>query len=409
MAGTAPKKLVVCLDGTNDQIGSSLPTNVGKTFEMLSLTHPDQQLAYYDPGVGTLPTSSARGTVGRLFSRGAELAFGWGIRANLAQAYTWLMQHYQFGDEIHVFGFSRGAYTARALVGMLNRPGLLRPGSENLVDYAVHEYATNKPLTDKRKKGIEQFADAFCWGTRNDQLTPEWTAADHHPGWHAVPISYLGLWDTVEATGLGPFGRLNWPYTHELYNVRRGRHAVSIDEWRGPYPEFLVAPGAHVDEAWFAGVHSDIGGTFDDCELSTITLKWVVDGVISDLLLREDDSYSLPCSVRPADAWAPVHRNDAVWKLSGRHVRTIPEHAKVHASVRARVEHGDPPYRAAVPPSVTYVDERTWLDPVPSDRLHVGAPLRRVSRTATAEPAAAGAPAASATAPAPSHSAAGRT
>src|SRR5262249_18670176 len=126
------RKIIICLDGTNDEIGNARPTNVGKVYEMLKMTEPSVQIAYYDPGIGTLPASTARGYVERKVSRIGELAFGWGLRSKLADAYRWLMQHYQFKDEIYIFGFSRGAYTARALVGMLNRPGLLRPGSENL-------------------------------------------------------------------------------------------------------------------------------------------------------------------------------------------------------------------------------------------------------------------------------------
>ena len=186
-----PKKIIICLDGTNDEIGKARPTNVGKTFEMLSLTDPSTQIAYYDPGVGTLPDPTAHGKVGRLTSRG-RACLRTGHAKNLIQAYTWLMQHYQFHDEIYIFGFSRGAYTARALIGMLNRPGLLRPGSENLVEYAVEQYATNKHPDVTRKAGLSEFADAFCWGTENNPLSADWKDPIFHWGRHAVPIQYLG-------------------------------------------------------------------------------------------------------------------------------------------------------------------------------------------------------------------------
>src|ERR1700712_4936666 len=146
------RRIVMCLDGTGDQIGVSRATNVAKVYQMLDLRQPDEQIAFYDPGVGTLPAPTARGKVGRSFSRMGELAFGVGLRANLTQAYAWLMQHYHPGDELYVFGFSRGAYTARALVGMLARPGLLRPGSDNLVDYAVALYAVNGTPDEKRRR-----------------------------------------------------------------------------------------------------------------------------------------------------------------------------------------------------------------------------------------------------------------
>jgi uncharacterized protein (DUF2235 family) len=369
------KKIIICFDGTNDEIGVARPTNVGKTFEMISLTEPTIQIAYYDPGVGTLPASTAHGKVNRGISRTAELAFGWGIRANVVEAYTWLMQHYQFHDKIYVFGFSRGAYTARALVGMLNRPGLLRPGSENLVEYAVREYATNKPVDDTRKGGIAEFADAFCWGTATDQLSPAWADTKFHSGWHAVPIEYLGLWDTVEATGLGPVGKLNWPFTHSLFNVKRLRHAVSIDEHRGPYREFLVDPRAGFEEAWFAGVHCDVGGTFEDGQLSRIALKWVIDGVIRELVLREADSYSRQCTVNESDADGQLHHMAPMWNLAGRHHRKIPPAAVLHAAVKHRMEAPGSTYRPTLPDDVTYTGEGSWTTLVPATDLTAAPPV----------------------------------
>jgi uncharacterized protein (DUF2235 family) len=359
-----PKKIIICLDGTNDQIGKSRPTNVGKTFEMLSLTDPSAQIAYYDPGVGTLPDSTARGKLGRLMSRGAELAFGLGIRANLIQAYTWLMQHYQFHDEIYIFGFSRGAYTARALIGMLNRPGLLRPGSENLVEYAVEEYARNKSADATRKAGISEFADAFCWGTENDPLSADWKDPIFHWGRHAVPIQYLGAWDTVQATGLGPVGKLHWPFTRDLPNVIKIRHAVSIDEHRGPYHEYLVDKRQGVEEVWFAGVHCDVGGTFIDCSLATIALKWVIDGVVSQLVLREADSYSKSCTVTESDAYGELHSMSPFWILAGRHHRQIPAKAELHDAVRKRMQNLGLDYRPTVPSDVTYTADNQWIAPL---------------------------------------------
>jgi uncharacterized protein (DUF2235 family) len=349
----SPKNIVICLDGTNCQIGVSQPTNVAHTYEMLSLLDPTRQIAYYDPGVGTLPATTARGIIERRVSRIGELAFGIGIRAKLIQAYTWLMQHYRFGDNIYIFGFSRGAYTARALVGMLNRPGLLRPGSENLVPYAVRQYATNKQFSPAQLKGVQEFADAFCWGTVQDPLFTQ-PAPDPacHANWHAVPVQYLGVWDTVEAAGVLRWGEHNWPFTHDLPNAKQIRHAVAINEWRGPYRTFPIDParlanGASVDDApvqevWFAGVHSDIGGTYpDDSDLARIALKWVIDGAVERLILREHDSYSSRCDMRPAHSgqqrWqGRIHPLEAYWILATRHRRTMPTGAAIHQTALDR-------------------------------------------------------------------------
>jgi len=106
-----PKRIVLCFDGTANQIGAGNLTNVAKLFEMLEKNDPTSQLAYYDPGVGTLAParSSLIGKLTLLY----EQAFGVGLKDNVAQAYRYLMQHWRPGDAIYIFGFSRGAYTAR--------------------------------------------------------------------------------------------------------------------------------------------------------------------------------------------------------------------------------------------------------------------------------------------------------
>ena len=213
------KKIVICLDGTGNQMKARGHTNVAALYEMLDLSDPTTQLGYYDPGVGTMSSASARGGLDRWFSRMSGLAFGSGMRTNVAEAYTFLMQHWQPGDELYIFGFSRGAYTARALVGMLNRPGLLRPGSENLVPYAVAHYATNKSFSNADKKDMREFSHAFCWGTEAYPLSPPRAKDPYEMHWHSVPIAYLGVWDTVKAAGVLRLGNLHWPFTHQLFNV----------------------------------------------------------------------------------------------------------------------------------------------------------------------------------------------
>ena len=215
-----PKRIVMCLDGTGNEIGLSRATNVAKIYQMLDLREPSRQIAFYDPGVGTLPAPTARGRVGRSLSLVQQLAFGVGLRANLTAAYTWLVQHYHPGDDLYVFGFSRGAYTARALVGMLARPGLLRPGADNMVDYAVALYAVNGTPDDHRRAGICEFADSFCWGSEHRPVYDGWpdlaTESAFHEARHRVPVHYLGLFDTVKAAGLAGIGNVTWPETHRL-------------------------------------------------------------------------------------------------------------------------------------------------------------------------------------------------
>lgn len=129
------KNIILCLDGTANEYGKH-KTNVVHLFE--AAARDVEQTAYYDPGVGTFSSIGIpfAQPVGVLLGK----AFGLGLRQNLAEAYSYLMDHYESGDRVFVFGFSRGAFTARALAGMLHKCGLLEKGSGNLVPYAVKIY-----------------------------------------------------------------------------------------------------------------------------------------------------------------------------------------------------------------------------------------------------------------------------
>ena len=154
--------------------------------------------------------------------------------------------------------------------------------------------------------------------------------------WHyAVPVAYLGLWDTVKAAGFLRFGNLRWPYTRALSNVARIRHAVSIDERRRPYREYLVERHPlGLEERWFAGVHADVGGTFPDHRLATIALKWVTDGVVGELAI-DPEAYRSHCAVTEDFADAPIHNNGWLWYLAGgASAQSVP--ALVHPSVLVR-------------------------------------------------------------------------
>ncbi|MEO8906626.1 MAG: DUF2235 domain-containing protein [Microbacteriaceae bacterium] len=365
------RNLVVCLDGTGGQLRAKGNTNVLLLYKLLDHSDPTAQVAYYDPGVGTFAAAGAWTPAARALSRIQGLAFGSGLRQNLGEAYTWLMQNWVPGDRIFVFGFSRGAYTARALVGMLRAVGLMRPGSENLVPYTVASYA---------RRGGEKAID---WAEVH--LTSE-VFAQHVGSASTVPVEYLGIWDTVKAAGFLRW-EIRWPYTRAVPNARRIRHAVSIDEKRAPFKEYLVdaRADASLEEVWFAGVHSDVGGTFVDREptappprpgvktpdprLSTIPLKWIIEGAIAEGLIVRPRAVSAACAVSVADAMARLHKRGWAWLLLGTRNRRIPAGASVHSSVRARAA-GDPQFSA--PTDVVWADPG-WAD-APSAARADGAP-----------------------------------
>ncbi|MFI1938726.1 DUF2235 domain-containing protein [Streptomyces purpureus] len=352
------KNIVVCLDGTGNQLKATGNTNVVRLYEMLDLGDPTRQIAYYDPGVGTFSAAGAWTAPGRKVSRLSGLAFGSGLKTNLAEAYTYLMRHYEPGDRLYLFGFSRGAYTARALAGLIQAVGLLRPGSENLVPYAIGIYAKNRDFTKDDWDQLHRFAGTFSAPVG---------------GRFGVPVEYLGLWDSVKAAGLLRWN-LRWLHTRQLPNARRARHAVSLDERRRPYEEYLIErprtprpPPALVEQVWFAGVHSDVGGTFDDDpQLPTIALKWVVDGALDAGLLLKDAAYETALAVDAGHALGTVHRMGHVWALLTYRSRIAPPGASVHDSVRHRVAH-DPRYGRRLPKDVVWADT-DWLDPHPGVR-----------------------------------------
>jgi uncharacterized protein (DUF2235 family) len=344
------KNIVMCLDGTGNQLKAKGNTNVVRLYEMLDLSDPSKQIAYYDPGVGTFSAQGAWTPLGRWISKLAGLAFGFGLRANLGEAYTYLIQHYDVGDKLFVFGFSRGAYTCRALAGLLRAVGLLRPGSENLVPYAVGVYARNKDWSNDDWTQLHRFADTFC--RKIDRRV-------------AIPIDYMGVWDSVKAAGILRWN-LRWLYTRQIPNVRSVRHAVSIDEKRFPYREYLIEPltkssAPTVDEVWFAGVHSDVGGTFeDDPRLPRITLKWIVDGALDAGVLLKPNAYQASCALVPENALGRVHRMGIIWALLTYRRRRLPANVHVHESVKIRIGN-DSSYSGRIPQDVVWSDAN-WLN-----------------------------------------------
>lgn len=337
------KNLVLFFDGTGGEVRATGNSNVVQLFRRLQFV-ADEQLTYYDPGVGTFSSAGAWTSVAQRISRLFGNAFGAGMRTNLQEAYTFLINHWEPGDRIYVFGFSRGAYCARALAGLLHLIGVMRPGSDNLVRYAVSNYARRKPKWS-----------ADDWHQARQFASVMSRYVDGHP---SVPITYLGVWDTVKAPGLLRRS-MEWPFTRQLPNVLAGRHAVSIDEKRRPFREYLV-PAHHptIDEVWFAGVHSDIGGGFlDKPRLGDVALNWITDGARAAGILLRDDLPFAPITID--NATGIIHRMGWRWALLTYRRRPVPATAKIHTSVKCRIDK-EPDYARGRLPRDQWVDP-DWL------------------------------------------------
>ncbi len=267
-----PKNIVLCFDGTDNSVDGDC-TNVMRLFR--SLERSPRQLTYYDPGVGTLSDPSSTTRTGRFFSRLLDSALGHSLRDNFCEAYRFLVRYYEPGDDIFLFGFSRGAYTARAVAAGLHAFGLVRPEHENMTPY-VWSLLLNEPGLDRGGffEAPARFKKIFTSGD--------------------VPIHFVGVWDTVSSLGwIWDFRSV--PYTSNNPSVRRVRHAVSIDERRAFFRSNLYCysgkqdasgkrtltvpvPGQDLKEVWFPGVHSDVGGGYPDDEggLSKLALDWMI-------------------------------------------------------------------------------------------------------------------------------------
>jgi uncharacterized protein (DUF2235 family) len=345
-----PRNIVLCLDGTSNQF-SAINTNVVKMYAMLDRKRNDQ-LSYYQTGIGTFPPPGVWGRIKRWFITQLDLAIAWLLSEHVTDAYRFLMRYYQEGDRIYIFGFSRGAYTARALAGMLHKVGLLTQGNEELISFAWDAFAkqTDKSIYDGFKR-------TFC---------------------RDVSVHFLGLWDTVSSVGWA-WDQKSLPYTQNNPSVEIVRHAVSLDERRAYFLQNLWGSvPANVEQVWFPGVHCDVGGGYPESEsgLSAIALKWMVGEAEEASLYLDAQMVStvLPAQNIPGAAYTapyaggPPHEsltglwwileylpqrykdpaaNFAIrWRLHRGHHRYVGDGAKVHASVFERISLNlDPPYR----------------------------------------------------------------
>jgi uncharacterized protein (DUF2235 family) len=257
---SVPKNIVICCDGTGNEFGDH-NSNVVKLYGTL-IIDGKRQVGYYHPGVGTMGAPTASNRISRGWSTVMGLAFGAGLLANVGDAYRYLMTAYEDGDSIFLFGFSRGAYTARALAGLLHMFGLLCPGNDGLIPYILRLYAKRT-----RKAGgmthTFQVADGF-----------KGTFCRH------CPLRFVGVWDTVSSVGW-IWDPLKLPYTAVNPDMAAGRQALSIDECRCYFRNNLWGPalaGQDIKQVWFAGVHSDVGGSYAYTEsgLSQISLEWML-------------------------------------------------------------------------------------------------------------------------------------
>jgi uncharacterized protein (DUF2235 family) len=291
-----PKNLVICFDGTNNQFGPE-NTNVVRLIQVLDRDTSRQQLYYY-PGVGTLPEPNAFTRLQKWISKVYGLAFGSGLLRKVGEAYVFLMDVWEPGDRVYLFGFSRGAYTARVLAGLLHNLGLLPRGNSNLVPYVLRLNAAVRDIEPAREgAGYWRLCNDFRWsfaidvGEGGDQ--------------RRFPVHFLGVWDTVSSVGW-VWDPKRYPYTSRNPGVAVARHAVSVDERRWFFRQNLLQPadGQDLEERWFPGVHCDVGGGYPEADsgLWRVPFGWILDEARASGLLVDDDRLERVLGRTPASA-----------------------------------------------------------------------------------------------------------
>ncbi len=255
--------IVICADGTwnrpEEDLEKDFPTNVLKLSRAINPSaNGVKQHVFYDWGLGSYHNNLSAGATGR------------GIHKNILDGYRYIVQNYNTDDKIFLFGFSRGAYTVRALCGLINNCGILKRPDARLISEAWRIYKNPLPKNHPNGAAANIFRNTHC----------------HIP----IKVHFVGVWDTVGALGI-PFSIMGLFEKHdEFYDTKMGanvsiaRHALAIDEQREDFEPTIWNPNSGVDlkQIWFAGVHSDIGGSYPPDKKTGIRtadtpLAWMLD------------------------------------------------------------------------------------------------------------------------------------
>ncbi len=362
------RNIILCFDGTSNQFGDH-NTNIVKIYSKL-VQDPDIQLAFYDPGIGTLGPSG----MAKIMADGYKVlaqATGWGISQNIKDGYRYLMATYQPGDKVFIYGFSRGAFTARSLAGMINKVGLLHKGLINQVDYAYKMYSDsrNNPLAEKFKAtysrdcGVELIGVFDTVGALVGEklgvtlgvilssiafyfligLIGDWTQAEI-PQWWAAPSGLV--FALALKNPIGRFFERKILGSHHFHDqnlspkIKYAFHALAIDETRVRFRPTRwnmksIGPNQTVRQTWFAGVHVDVGGYFrDNAGVSDVALDWMLtNSSQAGLKLTPDSS----ADIHPSSS-QKLSRNSWLWWFLRLIPRDVNRDDEIHPSVFERIK-----------------------------------------------------------------------
>lgn len=389
------KNIILLSDGTGNSAAKRNKTNVRRLYDALDL-HRVDQVAFYDDGVGSqefLPLKIIGGAV------------GWGLKRNVRELYKFLCRNYREGDRIYLFGFSRGAFTVRMLAGMIDYCGIYT------------EYKDEQGLERATVANYNAFRSSFKTGLLTRGLRTFFGKTIPVPTHQKPDIEFIGVWDTVDAYGLPidelaiAWDRLIYPIRFPDYTlsdkVKRACHAVSVDDERQTFHPVLwdesdeTDPG-RIEQVWFPGVHSDVGGGYPKHSLSLVALDWMIARVETKrsdigslglhLIQQRRDEF-----VRHSDWHGPQHDSRALagayYRYKPRDIATLCNNTKngvlikrpkIHRSVMERIAGNVTPYSPTGLPEYYEVISTRGMVPVfePEDdsRLRMAAmqPVQRI-------------------------------
>lgn len=319
------KRIIICADGTwnrPEQLGKDeYPTNVLKFARGIAPHDAGgiKQVVFYDWGIGSYHDKLTGGGLGD------------GLEKNVMDGYRFLVHNYEPGDQIFLFGFSRGAYTVRSLCGLVNNCSILKGLEGKRVEeaFALYKNKRHKPNSPHSREWREKYSVQ-----------------------QEVKIDFVGVWDTVGAMGL-PFSIFGLIKDKHLFydryigsNVVAARHALSLDEVRDDFEPTIWEHNeiTNLQQVWFAGVHSDVGGSYkpdtDNSSLADIPLFWLLKEAKSYGLVFEDYMHSI--NLNPLASQHNEYKGK--YRLLGKRLREIPAPDKtptqIHSSVKKRYENG---------------------------------------------------------------------
>ena len=373
----ATKNIVICMDGTGNRGGRTRGTNVWRIFNSVDRNRvTPKQITYYDDGVGSDGFRPIRLAAG---------AFGFGLSRKIRNAYAFLAENYEEGDRIYLFGFSRGAFAARSLAGMICRCGLLR----------------REPFVTGRQQSRDRMVKRVLKAYRSEKNILQSGEEDHPPPerireclglekleLRQVPIHFIGVWDTVDAVGgtLGTlsvvdclsrtiFGKRWWGF-HDLKphrDIHSAFQALALDDERKTFhPKIWIPPKARlsggsakqsgkdsvdseatggetqqiVQQVWFAGAHANVGGGYPKDSLSLVPLLWMMCRARERELHFLNSKWVAFCEA--ADPHGRIYDSragfTAFYRYGQRKVYCHGQKPAVHASVLERIERGTDRY-----------------------------------------------------------------